>query len=106
MRMVVEAQLVAAVMPVDGFLRLMVPRSQAGSGDQSGVQGSRPQPLSPHNAACNPLMPYIGEALPPPGAAASAILRMQIQVSAPHRLLQSLKVFRRAGAIILQQAEA
>ena len=40
--MVVEAQLVAAVMPVDGFLRLMVPRSQAGSGDQSGVQGSRP----------------------------------------------------------------
>ena len=99
MRMVVEAQLVAAVMPVDGFLRLMVPRSQAGSGDQSGVQGSRPQPLSPHNAACNPLMPYIGEALPPPRAAASAILRMQIQVSAPHRLLQSLKVFRRAGAI-------
>ena len=97
--MVVEAQLVAAVMPVDGFLRLMVPRSQAGSGDQSGVQGSRPQPLSPHNAACNPLMPYIGEALPPPRAAASAILRMQIQVSAPHRLLQSLKVFRRAGAI-------
>ena len=95
MRMVVEAQLVSAVMPVDGFLRLMVPRSQAGSGDQSGVQGSRPQPLSPHNAACNPLMPYIGEALPPPGAAASAILRMQIQVSAPHRLLQSLKVFRR-----------
>ena len=99
MRMVVEAQLVAAVMPVDGFLRLMVPRSQAGSGDQSGVQGSRPQPLSPHNAACNPLMPYIGEALPPPRAAASAILRMQIQVSAPHRLLQSLKVFRRMGAI-------
>ena len=99
MRMVVEAQLVAAVMPVDGFLRLMVPRSQAGSGDQSGVQGSRPQPLSPHNAACNPLMPYIGEALPPPRAAASAILRMQIQVSAPHRLLQSLKVFRRAEAI-------
>ena len=100
MRMVVEAQLVAAVMPVDGFLRLMAPRSQAGSGDQSGVQGSRPPAsLTSQRRLQSTNAVYWGGSPATQSSRLGAILRMQIQVSAPHRLLQSLKVFRRAGAI-------
>ena len=55
-----------AVMPVDGFLRLLMVRSQAGSGLRGSIWGPRlPPPASPPNAACNPLMPYIGEARQP-----------------------------------------
>ena len=96
MRMVVEAQLVAAVMPVDGFLRLMAPRSQAGSGDQSGVQGSRPPAsLTSQRRLQSTNAVYWGGSPATQSSRLGAILRMQIQVSAPHRLLQSLKVFRR-----------
>ena len=87
-------------MPVDGFLRLMVPRSQAGSGDQSGVQGSRPPAsLTSQRRLQSTNAVYWGGSPATQSSRLSAILRMQIQVSAPHRLLQSLKVFRRAGAI-------
>ena len=64
-----EAQWWLQLMPVDGFLLLepaccSLPQSLREGGDQSGVQGSRPQlwsPASPPNSgACNPLMPYIG----------------------------------------------
>ena len=83
-------------MPVDGFLRLMVPRSQAGSGDQSGVQGSRPPAsLTSQRRLQSTNAVYWGGSPATQSSRLGAILRMQIQVSAPHRLLQSLKVFRR-----------
>ena len=82
-----------AVMPVDGFLRLLMVRSQAGSGLRGSIWGPRLEPsltsqqwrLQSTNAV------YWGGS--PARGAASSILWMQIQLFVPQRLLQSLKVF-------------